>query len=244
MDPLVEVTTRRAGHGADRHLRPGDAGHGRARSSRSTSSAASRSRSGSCSRPRRTDLVQRLLRATRRSWSCATWASSTPRTSTTTSRPDGYQALYKVLAEHDARSRCSEEILASGLRGRGGAGFPTGHEVEVRGRRHRRPTGMKYFICNGDEGDPGAFMDCSVLEGDPHAVFEGMAIGGYAIGADQGYIYVRAEYPLAIRRLKIALQAGRGARPHRRQHHGLRLLLPPQDQGRGRAPSSAAKRPP
>jgi NADH:ubiquinone oxidoreductase subunit F (NADH-binding) len=98
-----------------------------------------------------------------------------------------------------------EEVLASGLRGRGGAGFPTGLKWRF-ARNAESPDGQKYFICNGDEGDPGAFMDRSVLEGDPHAVFEGMAIGGYAIGASEGYIYVRAEYPLAIKRLKIALE--------------------------------------
>jgi NADH-quinone oxidoreductase subunit F len=97
-----------------------------------------------------------------------------------------------------------EEILASGLRGRGGAGFPTGLKWKFAADAPS-PDGQKYFICNGDEGDPGAFMDRSVLEGDPHAVFEGMAIGSYAIGASEGYIYVRAEYPLAIKRLKIAL---------------------------------------
>ena len=79
--------------------------------------------------------------------------------------------------------------------------------MEVRRDANSPADGVKYFICNGDEGDPGAFMDCSVLEGDPHAVFEGMAIGAYAIGASNGYLYVRAEYPLAIRRLKIAMKA-------------------------------------
>ena len=97
-----------------------------------------------------------------------------------------------------------EEILASGLRGRGGAGFPTGLKWKFAAEASS-PDGQKYFICNGDEGDPGAFMDRSVLEGDPHTVFEGMAIGSYSIGASEGYIYVRAEYPLAIKRLKIAL---------------------------------------
>ena len=99
-----------------------------------------------------------------------------------------------------------EEVLASGLRGRGGAGFPTGLKWKFAAANNPED-GQKYFICNGDEGDPGAFMDCSVLEGDPHAVFEGMAIGAYAIGASIGYLYVRAEYPLAIRRLKIAMKA-------------------------------------
>lgn len=118
---------------------------------------------------------------------------------------DGYQALYKVLSSMTPE-QVVEEIKASGLRGRGGAGFPTGMKWGF-AAANKSPDGVKYFICNGDEGDPGAFMDCSVLEGDPHAVFEGMAIGAYAIGAPYGYLYVRAEYPLAIRRLKIALQA-------------------------------------
>jgi len=115
----------------------------------------------------------------------------------------GYQALYKVLTEMSP-VEVQEETLASGLRGRGGAGFPTGLKWKFAAEASS-PDGQKYFICNGDEGDPGAFMDRSVLEGDPHTVFEGMAIGSYAIGASEGYIYVRAEYPLAIKRLKIAL---------------------------------------
>jgi NADH:ubiquinone oxidoreductase subunit F (NADH-binding) len=95
-----------------------------------------------------------------------------------------------------------EEVKKSGLRGRGGAGFPTGLKWEFA----RKATGdKKYIVCNADEGDPGAFMDRSTLEGDPHSVIEGMAIGAYAIGADEGYIYCRAEYPLAIKRLRIAM---------------------------------------
>ncbi len=117
----------------------------------------------------------------------------------------GYQALYKVLSSM-APDEVIEEIKASGLRGRGGAGFSTGQKWRF-AADYDSPDGVKYFICNGDEGDPGAFMDCSALEGEPHAVFEGMAIGAYAIGADQGYMYVRAEYPLAIRRIKIGLKA-------------------------------------
>ncbi|MHB0979819.1 MAG: NADH-ubiquinone oxidoreductase-F iron-sulfur binding region domain-containing protein [Thermoleophilia bacterium] len=116
----------------------------------------------------------------------------------------GYQGLYKVLTEMTP-TQVYEEILASGLRGRGGAGFPTGMKWKFAAEA-TSPDGQKYFICNGDEGDPGAFMDRSVLEGDPHSVFEGMAIGGYSIGASEGYVYVRAEYPLAIKRLKIALK--------------------------------------
>jgi len=96
-----------------------------------------------------------------------------------------------------------EEIKASGLRGRGGAGFPTGVKW---GFARQSKSRVKYFICNADEGDPGAFMDRSLLEGDPHAVLEGMVIGAYAVGAEEGYIYIRAEYPLAIQRLRVALK--------------------------------------
>ena len=96
-----------------------------------------------------------------------------------------------------------EAIIQSGLRGRGGGGYPTGLKwatvAKSKGER-------KYVICNGDEGDPGAFMDRSILESDPHAVLEGMAIAGYAIGASHGYLYVRAEYPLAISRLQVAIR--------------------------------------
>ena len=96
-----------------------------------------------------------------------------------------------------------EEVKDSGLRGRGGAGFLTGLKWQFCQKAQGYP---KYVICNADEGDPGAFMDRSVLEGDPHALLEGMIIAGYAIGAPEGYIYCRAEYPLAIERLKIAIQ--------------------------------------
>ena len=98
-----------------------------------------------------------------------------------------------------------EEVKASGLRGRGGAGFPTG----VKWGSIKRDDQEKFILCNADEGDPGAFMDCSVLEGDPHVILEAMAIGGYAIGAHQGYIYVRAEYPIAVHRLTIAINQAR-----------------------------------
>lgn len=114
----------------------------------------------------------------------------------------GYQGLYRALSEMTP-TEVHETVLASGLRGRGGAGFPTGLKWKFAAQEETE--GEKFFICNGDEGDPGAFMDRSILEGDPHAVFEGMAIGAYAIGASEGYIYVRAEYPLAIKRLKLAL---------------------------------------
>jgi NADH:ubiquinone oxidoreductase subunit F (NADH-binding)/(2Fe-2S) ferredoxin/Pyruvate/2-oxoacid:ferredoxin oxidoreductase delta subunit len=113
----------------------------------------------------------------------------------------GYQALADVLTRHTPEE-VIEAVTRSGLRGRGGAGFPTGRKWASA----RQATGEpKYVICNGDEGDPGAFMDRSVLEGDPHSVLEGMAIAAYAIGASHGYIYVRAEYPLAVERLIIAI---------------------------------------
>ena len=115
---------------------------------------------------------------------------------------DGYKALAKALTEMTSED-VIKEITESGLRGRGGGGFPTGMKW---GFAASQPAGQKYMICNADEGDPGAFMDRAVLEGDPHSVLEAMAIGGYAIGADTGIIYIRAEYPLAIKRLKIAIK--------------------------------------
>lgn len=118
---------------------------------------------------------------------------------------DGYAALHKVLTSMTPE-QVIEEVKLSGLRGRGGAGFPTGKKWEE-GRRYT--SFPKYVICNGDEGDPGAFMDRSILEADPHAVLEGMIICGYAIDSHQGYIYVRAEYPLAIHRLSIAIEQAR-----------------------------------
>ena len=117
---------------------------------------------------------------------------------------DGYKALAKVLTEM-TREEVVDCISKSGLRGRGGAGFPTGTKWKFA----MGSTGKKYVCCNADEGDPGAFMDRSVLEGDPHAVLEAMAIAGYAIGSDQGYIYVRAEYPIAVKRLEIAISQAR-----------------------------------
>ena len=116
----------------------------------------------------------------------------------------GYEALGKVLTEMTP-DEVIDVILASGLRGRGGAGFPTGKKWQL-ARNLGQDGGQKYVCCNADEGDPGAFMDRSVLEGDPHAVLEAMAIAGYAIGASQGYIYVRAEYPIAVQRLQIAIK--------------------------------------
>ncbi|MCX6971629.1 MAG: NADH-quinone oxidoreductase subunit NuoF [Verrucomicrobia bacterium] len=114
----------------------------------------------------------------------------------------GYEALHEVLREMTPRD-VVETMVGSGLRGRGGAGFPTGLKW---GTVAKSPGAKKYIICNADEGDPGAFMDRSVLESDPHSVLEGMAIAAYAVGADQGFIYVRAEYPLAISRLQLAIK--------------------------------------
>ena len=114
---------------------------------------------------------------------------------------DGYQALYKAL--HMSRDEVIDVILNSGIRGRGGAGFPTGKKWKF---AKEAKGDVKYVCCNADVGDPGAFMDRSILEGDPNAVLEAMAIAGYAIGAKQGYIYVRAEYPIAVKRLNIAIE--------------------------------------
>ncbi len=119
---------------------------------------------------------------------------------------DGYAALGKVLTEMTPKE-VIDLVLASGLRGRGGAGFPTGRKWLF--AAGGEPGTKKYVVCNADEGDPGAFMDRSVLEGDPHAVLEAMAIAAYAIGADEGYIYVRAEYPIAVKRLSIAIAQAR-----------------------------------
>ena len=118
---------------------------------------------------------------------------------------DGYAALGKALTEMTPQ-QVIDEITKSGLRGRGGAGFPTGRKWSFAAANH---ADQKYVCCNADEGDPGAFMDRSVLEGDPHAVLEAMAIAAYAIGATQGYIYVRAEYPIAVKRLQIAINQAR-----------------------------------
>lgn len=118
---------------------------------------------------------------------------------------DGYKALEKVLTQLTPQ-QVIEIIKKSGLRGRGGGGFPTGLKWELAAKE---VSDQKYIICNADEGDPGAFMDRSILEGDPHSVLEAMCIGGYAIGADTGIIYVRAEYPLAVDRLKVAIGQAR-----------------------------------
>ena len=119
---------------------------------------------------------------------------------------DGYAALGKVLTEMTP-DEVIQTILDSGLRGRGGAGFPTG--LKWKFASGNRGNVQKYVCCNADEGDPGAFMDRSILEGDPHALIEAMAIAGYAIGANQGYVYVRAEYPIAVNRLQIAIDQAR-----------------------------------
>ncbi len=115
---------------------------------------------------------------------------------------DGYQALNKVLTEMEPED-VIKEMKDAGLRGRGGGGFPTGVKWQFAADQQKKE---KYVVCNADEGDPGAFMDRSVLEGDPHSVIEAMAIAGYAIGASQGYVYVRAEYPIAVQRLGIAIK--------------------------------------
>ena len=118
----------------------------------------------------------------------------------------GYEALGRCLTEMTP-DEVIQTVLDSGIRGRGGAGFPTGKKWKF--ASGNRGEVQQYVCCNADEGDPGAFMDRSILEGDPHSVFEAMAIAGYAIGADQGYIYVRAEYPIAVNRLEIALKQAR-----------------------------------
>ncbi|NLY43431.1 MAG: FAD-dependent oxidoreductase [Clostridiaceae bacterium] len=118
---------------------------------------------------------------------------------------DGYMALAKVITEMTPEQVISE-VKKSGLRGRGGGGFPTGIKWEA---TRKSPGDIKFVVCNADEGDPGAFMDRSLLEGDPHSVIEGMAIAGYAVGANKGYVYVRAEYPLAVERLDMAIKEAR-----------------------------------
>ncbi|NMB07760.1 MAG: NADH-quinone oxidoreductase subunit NuoF [Tissierellia bacterium] len=118
---------------------------------------------------------------------------------------DGYMALAKVLEEMEPQEVC-DEIVESNLRGRGGGGFPTGRKWS---QVLSYPSDIKYVVCNGDEGDPGAFMDRSIMEGDPHSILEGMIIAAYASGASEGYIYVRAEYPLAVERLTKAIEQAR-----------------------------------
>ena len=120
---------------------------------------------------------------------------------------DGYKALASVLEQNDPIATI-DLIKKAGLRGRGGAGFPTGVKWEIASKNH---ADQKYIICNADEGDPGAFMDRSILEGDPHSIIEAMAIGGFCIGATKGLVYIRAEYPLAIHRLQVAIKQAREA---------------------------------
>ncbi len=120
---------------------------------------------------------------------------------------DGYKAIYKVLSEMTPL-QVIEEISESGLRGRGGGGFPTGKKWSF-AYYQEDVDNQKYVLCNADEGDPGAFMDRSVLEGDPHSIIEAMAIAGYAIGANKGYVYIRAEYPIAVQRLQAAIDSAR-----------------------------------
>lgn len=131
-------------------------------------------------------------------------------------RRDGYQAIRKIVRENISREAVIDTILKSGLRGRGGGGFPTGMKWKF---AHANKSAEKYVICNADEGDPGAFMDRSVLEGDPHSVLEGMIIAAYAIEATGGVIYCRAEYPLAIKRLNIAI-----AQAHERGYLGKNIF--------------------
>lgn len=119
---------------------------------------------------------------------------------------DGYQAVGKILSEKIPPEQVIQTMLDSGLRGRGGAGFPTGLKWKFAAAN---AADQKYVCCNADEGDPGAFMDRSILEGDPHSVIEAMTIAGYAIGATQGYVYIRAEYPIAVKRLQIAIDQAR-----------------------------------
>ncbi len=119
---------------------------------------------------------------------------------------DGYKALGKALTEM-SQEEVIEEMKKSGLRGRGGGGFPTGLKWQF---TFQAEGDQKYVACNADEGDPGAFMDRSVLEGDPHALIEAMAIAAYAVGADRGYVYIRAEYPIAVNRLEIAIEQAKG----------------------------------
>ncbi|MFP4468210.1 MAG: NADH-ubiquinone oxidoreductase-F iron-sulfur binding region domain-containing protein [Bacteroidales bacterium] len=118
---------------------------------------------------------------------------------------DGYEAMGRVMTEMTPEEAI-QEMIDSGLRGRGGGGFPTGIKWQIASKVEGK---QKYVVCNADEGDPGAFMDRSILEGDPHSVLEAMVINGYCIGADKGLIYIRAEYPLAIKRLKIAIKQAR-----------------------------------
>ena len=129
-----------------------------------------------------------------------------PESITEYEKREGYQALQKIVNENISREVVIQTIIESGLKGRGGGGFETGLKWRF---TSNNPADKKYMVCNADEGDPGAFMDRSLLEGDPHSVIEGLIIGAYATGASEGYIYCRAEYPLAIKRLNIAIEQAR-----------------------------------
>ena len=118
----------------------------------------------------------------------------------------GYQAMKKIISENLSAERVIQEMIDSGLRGRGGGGFSTGLKWRF---TYNSQSTSKFIICNADEGDPGAFMDRSLLEGDPHSVLEGMTIAAYAVGANAGVVYCRAEYPLALKRLEIAIEQSR-----------------------------------
>ena len=134
---------------------------------------------------------------------------------------DGYFAAYKALNELTPQA-VVDEVKKSGLKGRGGAGFPTGIKWEA---GLKQKSDKKYIVCNADEGDPGAFMDRSIIEGDPHTVIEGMLIGGYAIGAHLGYIYIRAEYPIAVKRMTAALEEARSCGDFGRKYIRQRIFL-------------------
>ena len=144
---------------------------------------------------------------------------------------DGYQALVKALTEMTPND-VIQQITESGLRGRGGGGYPTGLKW---GTVAKAVGDVKYVICNGDEGDPGAFMDRSVLESDPQRVLEGMAIAAYAVGASKGFVYVRAEYPLAVARLHQLPARSTAARPAGQQHLQYVLQLRRRDSSRRRS---------
>ena len=134
---------------------------------------------------------------------------------------DGYKALEKVLLSM-SQDEVIEEVTNSGLRGRGGAGFPTGKKWAF---TKMAEGDQKYVVCNADEGDPGAFMDRSILEGDPHSVLEAMMIAGYAVGANKGYIYVRAECPIAVKRFGKAIEQAREYGILRKKYMGHKLLI-------------------
>ena len=134
---------------------------------------------------------------------------------------DGYKALEKVLLSM-SQDEVIEEVTNSGLRGRGGAGSPTGKKWAF---TKMAEGDQKYVVCNADEGDPGAFMDRSILEGDPHSVLEAMMIAGYAVGANKGYIYVRAEYPIAVKRFGKAIEQAREYGILRKKYMGHKLLI-------------------